>query len=570
MTCRRLDLRGIGLSVIFALVLCIHAPSTCKGEENSPDATEKQTLSLGETMYRKGILPSGASIKTAISADVQTPGTTFACAGCHTRSGMGFREKWNQTPAINAATLFQPQYAYFPSLRPSERTAILPMKYQTPPLREAYTDATLEVALQAGIKPDGRPLKSTMPRYRLSENDLKVLLYYLHHLSAEPSPGVTETTITFATVVTDEVSPEDREAMLKVLEQNVRNHNNLGNNPGDMIVMINMRVMRLGYRAWKLALWDLKGLPATWADQLEEYYRKEPVFAVVGGLAHGSWEPVHRFCESRRIPCILPLTDLPVISSTDYYTLYFSKGYYQEGEAAARYLNNNAESGHSGDILQIVGPGSGAEALARGFEETWRGTAKKPVETITLKDGAPLDGRQLAELMQKGKNRDVLLWTGPESYEALNAVAASPDKPDTILMSSSLLGGRLWDLPPNAREFTLVTYPWRVPGEKKVIPPMGVLPRIVNKEFRKNDRRIDSRTNTALDILSSAFSAMDRNFYRDFLLDLIDQGDDLNTTDYEQLAFEPGRRYMSEGCYIMQMSKDPEPALIPKSEWVQH
>ena len=91
-------------------------------------------------------------------------------------------------------------------------------------------------------------------------------------------------------------------------------------------------------RKLSIVRWDLKGPPETWRGQLEEYNRKEPVFALLGGMTNGEWRPVHDFSEEHHIPCILPITDFPVISETDWYTLYFSKGLYQEGEAAARYL----------------------------------------------------------------------------------------------------------------------------------------------------------------------------------------------------------------------------------------
>ena len=570
---RRPDPMRICLTVTCILVLGVFAPPFRSGSaavRRLPEMTAQQELQLGEKMYRNGILPSGKPMQAAIPGGLQAPGTTFACISCHARSGLGSTEEKNRTPAINGKSLFQPLYAYFPNLLPSERATMVPARFQAPPVREAYRDATLVAAIREGIDPAGRHFKPGMPRYRLSDGDLKILIHYLKSLSSQPSPGVTEQTMAFATVITDEVSQEDRDAMLGVLERGIQNHNNLGGNRGFMGAMLNMQVMRLSFRTWSLTSWIVKGPPDAWQDQLREYYSREPVFALVGGLSYGSWEPVHQFCESKGIPCILPITDLPVVSAADYYTLYFSKGYYQEGEAAARYLNNSANSANPREIVQVVGPGPEARALARGFEETWSEMGKKPVETLALKDETELGGEILAGLVQRGKNCDLLLWTGPKSYGALDTLAAAPGRPATVFMSSSLLRGRLWDLPSKAREFTLVTYPWREPGEKKVIPPMGGRPQIVNKEFRKNDLRISSRTNTIVEILTSVVSMMERNFYRDYLLDSIDQKGDQNTTDYEKLTFGPGKRYASEGCYIMQLSEDPQPTIIPRSEWILH
>ena len=77
-------------------------------------------------------------------------------------------------------------------------------------------------------------------------------------------------------------------------------------------------------RRISLSPWVLKGAPDTWRAQLEEYYRKEPVFALIGGITTGEWGPIHKFCEDNQIPCIFPYTDFPVISDTDWYTLLTS------------------------------------------------------------------------------------------------------------------------------------------------------------------------------------------------------------------------------------------------------
>ncbi len=570
---RHFDPRRIGLAAACVLFLGIFASSCwsgCGDEKGLPGMTAEEALSLGEKMYRNGILPSGELMKAATPGGVQARGTTFACVGCHKRSGLGSREEGIHTLPINGEKLFQPQYSTFPDLTPSERETLLPEKYQGPPLRESYTHDTLGAAIREGLNPSGRRFNPIMPKYQLIDGDLKILICYLANLSSKPSPGVTEKSMAFATVISDDVSQEDRQAMLKILEGYIRSHNSIGGTQGKMSRTLPSQAMSLGYRDWSLAVWIVKGPPETWQDQLQEYYSKEPVFAMLGGLSNGSWEPIHRFCETQRIPCILPITELPVVSSTDYYTLYFSKGYYQEGEAAARYLNNTAESGNPRDIVQVVGPSLHAKSLARGFEETWKGMGQKPIETITLSDHAPLGGEILSRLVLERKNRDLLLWTGPESYDDLKALAALSDKPATVFMSSSLLEVRLWDLPAEARRFTLVTYPWREPGEKAVAPPMGGRPLVVNKEFRKNDRRIASRTETITDFLTSVLPMLGRNFYRDYLFDLIDQMEDRDITDYEKLSFGPGKRYASEGCYIMQLSKDQNPTLMPKSEWIQH
>ena len=562
----------IGLTVACVLFLLLFS-SLCRsdsgGGANSAEMSAQEAFAFGERMYRNGILPSGEHMKATVPGGAPARGVTFACAACHLRSGLGAKEDRLIILPINGKKLFQPQFSPYPELEPSERETLLPLKFQTLPLRDAYTDETLALAIREGTNPRGRMLDPIMPRYQLSKEDTKILIDYLRNLNATNSPGASETTLAFATVVTDDVAPEDSEAMLKVFEKWLNSHNNLLRQESEQMGrMINMQLMALSKREWTLAVWVLKGPPDTWQDQLNEYYSKEPVFALLGGISNGPWEQIHRFCETRRIPCILPVTELPVVSLTEYYTLYFSKGYYQEGEAAARYLKNLADTGQPSIVLEVVGFGARPAALAKGFEDTWKETADKPAETIVLRENAPIDAETLAGLMKGRGSCALLLWTGPEAFKALKDLAALSDKPANVIMSSSLLGGGLWDLPIEARQFTLLSYPWREPGEKQVTSPMGGRPFTVNKEYRKNDRRIASRTESLVQLLNNTVPMMERNFYRDYLLDLIDQMEDQILTDYEKLTFVPGKRYASDGCYIMKLGRDS--VLTPESDWVQN
>ena len=471
-----------------------------------------------------------------------------------------------RTPPINGARLYQPRYPNFPILTPAERAQMLPARFQVPPLRPAYTEATLAVAIRKGIDPSGRSLNPVMPRYELGNADLKILIAYLNQLSAQLSPGVSGTTIALATVITDEVTKEDRDAMLGPLELNIRSHNNLGHNAGNMGVMLSMKEMRYTFRQWTLAQWTLTGPPETWPAQLEDYYAKGPVFALVGGISYRPWALVHHFCETHQIPCLLPITDLPVVSTTDFYTLYFSEGYYQEGETAARYVAKSWDATHPASLVQVLSPGPEAEALASGFQDVWKDLGHGQIETVNVKEGGVASADFFANPGRPVAGSIWLLWTGPEFYPALEALAGLPERPALVLMSSTRLQGSLWDLPAKARAFTFVTYPFRTPGPTRVVPKMGGKPKTFDKEYRKNDRRVGSKTDTLVAIMNDRFLALERNFYRDYLVDLFSSMEAQYFTDYETLVYNPGQNYGSENCSIMQLSQGDNPTLLRKND----
>jgi hypothetical protein len=336
-------------------------------------------------------------------------------------------DETQRIPSINGPSLLRTIYPIFPSLSDSEREE-LPARYQAPPLRPAYTDATLSRAIREGIDPNGRSLKPTMPKYALSDGDMATLVDYLKTLSREPSPGVTDTNLALATVITEDVSQSDQDAMFNSLEGMVRTHNAIGNSPGDMRRMVTMQVMSLSFRSYTLSRWLLKGPPDTWRAQLEMFYQTEPVFALVAGISNSSWKPIHQFCEDHQVPCILPITDLPPIFTADSYTLYFSKGYYQEGEAVARYLAGKSGFNKSEKIVQALATGPEAQALAAGFQSAWVSAGGKAIQSVNIGNG-PFTADSLSKLFPVAKDSALMLWMGPESYAALRSLATMPNRP---------------------------------------------------------------------------------------------------------------------------------------------
>jgi hypothetical protein len=531
--------------------------------------TEKASTALaqGERMYREGILPSGEPMQAVVSGDVPVAGTAFTCVSCHLRGGLGSWEGGIVTLATNGARLAQPRYWKFPNLSPEERKEL---RLQNPPARPAYTDEALAHVLRTGIDLGGRELHPIMPRYYLKDPDMALLIKYLRSLSAQLSPGVDATTIRFATVITDEVSPEDQQAMLVPMNNYLARHNAQPSGFGNrMYLNIGGQEMSGAFRSLSLSVWRLKGAPETWRAQLEAYLAKEPVFALLGGISYRDWKPIHAFCEARKLPCLLPLTDLPVVSGTDWYTQYFSKGYYQEGQAAARYLRSLEDATATRRIIQIIQDGPEARALATGFRETWNELGQGGVTDILLGRGEPVTPGGLRTLLEKERPTAVLLWTGAGAFEALEGLADWADRPASAFMSSRLLGAKVYALPERARTFTWFTYPYRAPEEEPQVSKYANS-LLAGLATHRPETRISTRTYDLLQIFQAALMDMDRNIYRDNFLDRVSMQRDQVLPDYLRLSFGPGQRYASKGCFLMQLSPGPEPRLIRKSEWVIH
>ena len=563
--------------IMFALALGTATAGTASADK----LTSEERLVLGERMYRQGILPSGEPIQSMVSTDIPVDGRMFTCVNCHQRSGLGSVEGSVITWPINGKELYRPRRqtgAWHADKQKQGPGATqrwsLPSQYQATDNRPAYTDETLTQLLREGVAPDGRTLSRAMPRYQINNSDMTVLTHYLKNLSIENDPGVDKNRIRFATVVTEGVPAVDREAMLAVLKAHIST-NNTQTRPHQRRARSGpfYKTEKFGaYRLFELDVWELTGPPDTWQSQLESYYQAGPVFAMLGGIASGSWAPIHNFCEEREIPCIFPVTDQPVVSDSDWYTLYFSKGYYQEGEAAARYLRSTLEPGQKTSIVQIYRSGSNGAMLAQGFRDNLGGS--DVITTTDRKLGAdqPLTDKLLQEIFATQQDAVVQLWLdSTDMATATNWLLKQSQQPETIFVSWKLLDENASVIPDNLRDKVYLTYPRDLPGNNKI--NMSVLKRWLKiRKIPATNLDIQSQMYFLGWMLPGAITHMRSEFFRDYFMESFDMmhDQDYAVAVFPRLTFGYGQRYASKGCYIVQLEKGEQPALIKKSEWIIH
>jgi len=535
--------------------------------EKKAEPSPKETQQQGERMYREGILPSGQPMKAFVVGDVPVDGSSFTCVSCHLRSGLGSIEGQVVTTPTNGRLLYQPRKPFVPG---SEFIPSISNYAKNLSERPAYTDKSLATLITTGVDPVGRSVLNVMPRYEIDDKEVAILIDYLKNLSDKPSPGVSETGIKFATVIVEGTDPRAVESMLLPLQFSIDRKNSLAK-----ASLKNFRVARMGYNmlgnlhsmTFTLDHWTLKGAPKTWRAQLDEYYRKTPVFALLGGISDGEWEPVHRFCEENRIPNLFPVVDYPVLSDSDWYTLYFSRGIRQEGEAAARYLDNMSNLFVGKAVVQISRDTRKGQALAAGFRETWKEIAQTPLQEITLAKGEKLTPERLQQITANQQPAALVVWDDASALPALASLVGKADGPKLVLASGTYLGTSLWTVSEPLRELLYLTYPYRLPQEdarfdalvKKVLP---------GKEISDYDPVIIRKSYITGEVLGAALMDMRGEYYRDFLFDTIGMMSDMYYPLYERVSFGPGQRYASKGCYIVQVGKGQKPQLERRSDWV--
>src|SRR6266446_4064728 len=132
--------------------------------------------SVGQAIYLRGVLGSGAPLEGTREAGVVTTGAYGACVNCHQRSGLGSVEGNLSIPPVTG------EYLFHSRARDASEPA-LPYVESLHGNRDPYTDATLARAIREGLDSQGRPFSYLMPRFALNNEDMAALVEYLKTLS---------------------------------------------------------------------------------------------------------------------------------------------------------------------------------------------------------------------------------------------------------------------------------------------------------------------------------------------------------------------------------------------------
>jgi len=548
-------------------------------DKNISEYSDQRELSSGESIYLKGILSDGSKMNAFVQGDIPVSSQVFSCVLCHRRSGLGTSEGFVVTLPVNSLNLFRSRILWDTRRRHSQADSPIVRSRQVPAnllgksMRPAYTDKTLAEVIRTGIDPAGRKLSGIMPRYDLDDHEMALLINYLKTLSREFSPGVTSQTLRFATIVTEGVSKRDRNAMLDVLKMHINDRNSQTRNQikRARVGAFNRRELDSAYRILELSVWKLTGPEDAWRQQLEKYISNEPVFAVLGGITDGRWASIHKFSEEYGVPVVFPVTDQPVLSDKSWNTIYFSKGLFQEGATAARYIRRNQYVADKTRLIQIYIKGSKGEVAANGFTDTWRHYSSKVEYNYEIQDADQLNDEFYKTIIDPESDNIFLFWITDKEILSIKNIMRSGGATARIFVSSSLLQDNLYPISDELRDSVYITYPYSLPGEKKRTNTslktwLGI------KGITLTNYKIQSQMYYLGWVLSDALAGLKGEFYRDYFLERIEMMKDQSHTvsTYPRLSLGPNQRYASKGCYIVQLSKGKDAKLIKKSNWIIH
>jgi len=390
-------------------------------------AAEAGTPGAGEAIYLRGRLPSGQLVRGERVGGASVQGADAACVNCHRHSGLGSAEGRSYIPPITGQFLFHPKAEKLEDLD-------LPYVEGARPNREPYTEETLARAIRAGISADGKPLSMLMPRYALDDAAMAALSAYLKQLTAKSVPGVGESVLQFATIITPDVDAAKRAAFLAVIKDYFDEKNANARAVSPRMYSYRRQMFRVT-RHWELHVWELTGPAETWEAQLRQRLAAEPVFAVISGIGGRNWAPVHHFCEQARLPCLFPNVQLPVVAESDFYTLYFSRGVLLEAGLISHQLQDAASVPTVKRLVQVYRATDIGAAAAQALAVEARAAGIEVVSRI-LK-GSTAKAELAAAIAEAGPGDGLVLWLRPEDLAALGA---NPARATGVWISGLMAG----------------------------------------------------------------------------------------------------------------------------------
>ena len=523
---------------------------------SSPALAADSIASLGQRIYREGMLPSGQPMQAERQSGLHITGATAACVNCHRRSGLGMKEGRTSIPPIAGSYLFHPRAGTIDDLD-------LPFVEGMRADRDPYTDETLAGAIREGIAADGKPLSYLMPHYILGDAEMAELIAYLKALSPGRVPGATASMLHFATVVTPDADPGTRQGMLDVLEKFFidKNHYVRAESPR---LRSSRRMMFKVNRPWQLHVWELTGAPNTWEAQLRARLSAEPVFAVISGVGGREWAPIHRFCEAQSLPCLFPNVDAPVVAENDFDSLYLSKGVLLEAQLIAHDLKEQAAKAPPHRVVQVfraadVG-GEAAQTLSAALDHAGLTLVSRSLHSAA-------GTREVSAALRDIRAGDVLvLWLRPADIAALGPL---PAQVSMVFMSGRMGGLERSPLPAAWRGITRMAYPFDLPEQRRVRVdyPLGWF---AIRKIPVVAEQAQADTYLVCGLVSDAINHMADTFVRDYLIERIEEMLEhrVLTGYYPRLTLAPGQRFASKGGYIVRFDGPSGHRIVAISDWI--
>jgi hypothetical protein len=380
------------------------------------------------------------------------------------------------------------------------------------------------------------------------------LLAYLDTLPLGHAPGVDRRALHLATIVTDDAPASQRDATLAIMSRCIAERSP---RPSDNAA---------SPKPWQHHVWRLGADPARWPQELAQYQKQQPVFAVVSGISGGGWTPVHQFCEREGIPCVLPNTAAVDEALASHWSFYFSRGVSLEAAALAQRLADVAPPGGWRRIIQRTDNSEAARLAAAALQRHLRDlniTAELEPPTLASQENSAFT----ASLTE----RDALvLWLNPSALKTFTSTTPPP-RAGRVIVSGEMSG--LDDAPVAMtwRERVWMLYPYEAAARRNARIALNTTDWMGRQGLALNPAlsRLQGNTYSACEVTVRALQTMRSHYSREYFLELIEAADEAAiATAYPRFTLGPNQRYGSSGAFIMRYAAPGLTQLVAVDDWV--
>ncbi|MGH8134705.1 MAG: c-type cytochrome [Steroidobacteraceae bacterium] len=521
-------------------------------------ATTTDSVTAGRRIYLEGLGLDGAPVSATVHGDVSATGLMLACVGCHKRSGLGSFEAGLRALPVTGPQLFEPAAQYQAKVgRP----------------RTLYTDETLSRAITQGISSDGRILDPLMPRFRLTAQDLRALTAYLRTLGSQPDPGVSGTELELVTIVSANAAAREREAVIAVVRR-FADIKNSGTRQEERRAAASRQHVYgekhvRAHRQWNLSIWTLEGAAAGWPAQLEKLYRERPPFAVISGATGQDWPVVHDFCESHELPCILPVTDLPVETGAGHYTIYYSAGVRLDARITAQSVAGYDDP--EGTLLVTYVDDARGRAALQAFTAELPGQRRANLATLPIAPESKPTYKDWQDVIHRERPDLLVAWLNPAQLGTLTSIASSAATlPRRIYTAASFTDWQSIRALPMFEQRVFHVYPYTL-----ATPGLAQFPReeawLNQQKLADLDRIPAAEALFACHAIGEAMAVMADNYSREYLIETLEHMLDGSrmTTMYPLTTLGTGQRFLAKGAHVLRLVPDTGASRYVSAGWIQ-
>jgi ABC-type branched-subunit amino acid transport system substrate-binding protein len=385
----------------------------------------------GKQIYFEGTSPRGVLIN-AVVGDESTliPASAIPCANCHGYDGLG-RPEGGVTPTDVRWSQLAKSYGHV---------------HENGRRHDAFDDDSLSRSIIAGVDPANNRLDTTMPLYLLSGADVADLVAYMKVLEFDDDPGVEDDRVRVATLLPQQGrAAELGAAMDQVLRAHFADVNEQGGVFGRKIDLVTV---------------PLGGTPEASIENLQQVFKENDIFALVGGYTIGLDDALLDVLRYDNVPLVGPFTLDPGDTLLDAAAFYLYPGFDVQAEVLA---DAALEQAGSTDKVLVASPVPGT---GTGQHEELAGIAAKRLgnrsqsEALTANYLAGTgNATALAENIGSSGAEAVLFFGGKVDLDALLVALAIRKLSPKIYVLSSFLTGSMYDAPKAFDRRIVIGYP---------------------------------------------------------------------------------------------------------------